>query len=165
MDYEFKVGVITVSDKGARGEREDKSGVAIKELIAEIGGVVERYEIVPDELDQIRDTIVAWCDLDRLDLIFTSGGTGFGPRDLTPEATLEAAQRMAPGISEAMRLAGLKNTPRAMLSRGVSCIRGKTLIVNLPGSEKGVRESLEAILDALPHALEVLCGKGGDCGG
>ena len=165
MAEEIKAGVLTVSDKGARGEREDRSGAAIRELLAIIGGKVERYEVVPDEMEHIKDTLIAWCDLHRLDLIITTGGTGFAPRDLTPEATAAVIERPAPGISEAMRLAGLEKTPRAMLSRGVSGIRGKTLIINLPGSEKGVRESLDAILPALPHAMEILTGKGGECGG
>jgi molybdenum cofactor synthesis domain-containing protein len=162
---EFKVGVLTVSDKGSRGEREDRSGEAIRELLALIGGKVDRYEVVPDEMEHIKDTLIAWCDLHRLDLIVTTGGTGFAPRDLTPEATAAVIERPTPGVSEAMRLTGLEKTPRAMLSRGVSGIRGKTLIINLPGSEKGVRESLEAIIPALPHAIEILTGKGGECGG
>jgi molybdenum cofactor synthesis domain-containing protein len=165
MADEIKAGVLTVSDKGARGEREDKSGEVIKELLALIGGEVERYEVIPDEIEHIKDTLIAWCDLHRLDLIITTGGTGFAPRDLTPEATAAVIERPAPGVSEAMRLAGLEKTPRAMLSRGVCGIRGKTLIINLPGSEKGVRESLDAILPALPHAMEILTGKGGECGG
>ena len=160
----IKAGILTMSDKGARGEREDKSGAAIKELLATIGGKVERYEVIPDEFELIKRTLAAWCDLYRLDLIVTTGGTGFSPRDVTPEAAAAVIERPAPGISEAMRLAGLAKTPHAMLSRGVSGIRGRTLIINLPGSEKGVRESLQAVLLALPHALEILSGQGGECG-
>lgn len=161
---EFRAGVLTVSDKGSKGEREDKSGAAIKEVLKAVPCQVEQYLIVPDEMDRIKDSIIAWCDLYRLDLIVTTGGTGFSPRDTTPEATRAAIERPAPGISEAIRLSGLKKTPHAMLSRAVSGIRGRTLIINLPGSERAVRESLEAILPALPHALEILSGKGGECG-
>jgi molybdenum cofactor synthesis domain-containing protein len=164
MPDEIKAGILTLSDKGARGEREDKSGAAIRELLATIGAVVERYDIIPDELELIKRELAAWCDLHGLDLIITTGGTGFAPRDLTPEATKAVIEREAPGIAEAMRSAGLKKTPRAMLSRAVAGIRGKTLIINLPGSEKGARESLAAILPALPHAIEILAGKGGECG-
>ncbi len=161
---EIKIGVLTMSDKGAAGEREDKSGAAIKELVATINGQVERYEVVPDEVDQISAKLIEWCDA-GLELVLTTGGTGFSPRDVTPEATAAVIERPTPGISEAIRLAGLKKTPRAMLSRATAGIRGRTLIVNLPGSEKAVRESLEAILDSLPHGIEVLTGQSGDCGG
>lgn len=164
MEHEFRAGIITVSDKGSRGERVDKSGEAIEELLTAEGFRIEKKVVVPDELVTIKDLLIAWADLDRLDLIVTTGGTGFSPRDVTPEATAAVIEKSAPGLSEAMRWEGLKKTPHAMLSRGISGIRGKTLIVNLPGSEKAVRESLEAILPALPHALEVLAGKGGECG-
>jgi len=164
MDYEFRAGIITVSDKGSRGERVDKSGEAIRELLTAEGFRIEKQAVLPDELETIKDALIAWSDLDRLDLIVTTGGTGFSPRDVTPEATARVIEKAAPGLSEAMRWEGLKKTPHAMLSRGVSGIRGRTLIVNLPGSEKAVRESLAAILPALPHALEVLAGRGGECG-
>jgi len=160
----FTAGILTVSDKGARGEREDKSGAALREILAAAGFSVARCEIVPDEQDRIKDTLIAWADLYRLNLILTTGGTGFAPRDRTPEATAQALERHAPGIGEAIRAYGLKKTPHAMLSRGIAGARGQTLIVNLPGSEKAVRESMEAILEALPHALELLCGQGGECG-
>jgi len=162
--FEFKAGVLTISDKSARGEREDKSGSAIKEILEGIPCLLDKYLVVPDEMERIKDTLIAWCDLHRLSLIITTGGTGFSPRDLTPEATRAVIERPAPGISEAIRMAGLQKTPHAMLSRGISGIRGRTLILNLPGSEKAVRESLEAILPALPHALEILSGKAGECG-
>jgi molybdopterin adenylyltransferase len=160
----FTAGILTVSDKGARGERTDTSGPALKAILEAAGFSVLRYEIVPDEQDRIRDTLIAWADLHRLNLILTTGGTGFAPRDRTPEATAAAIDRPAPGISEAIRFFGLQKTPRAMLSRGVSGARGRTLIVNLPGSERGARESIEAVLFSLPHALELLCGQGGECG-
>ncbi len=161
----YKAGVLTVSDKGAKGEREDRSGDAAKALLEEAGIIVEKRDVCPDELDRISETLAAWCDLHRLDLIVTTGGTGFAERDITPEATLKVVHKNAPGLSEAMRQKGLEKTPRAMLSRGVSGIRGKTLIVNLPGSEKGVRESLETVLPTLRHGLEILTGRGGECGG
>ncbi len=160
----YKAGVLTLSDKGAKGERADKSGDAVVEILEEAGLVIERREIIPDDLEGIKDKLIAWSDLAGLDLIVTTGGTGFSPRDVTPEATAAVIQRPTPGLSEAMRLAGLKKTPRAMLSRATSGIRGKTLIINLPGSEKGVRESLEAIAPSLDHGLEILTGGGGECG-
>jgi len=159
----LKVGILTISDKGAKGEREDKSGLAIKEQIKSIGAEIIRYQIVPDEPEVIKKILVEWC-AEGLDLILTTGGTGFSPRDNTPEATQAVIERPTPGINEAIRSYGLKKTPKAMLSRAVSGIRGKTLIINLPGSEKGVRESLEAILPVLPHAIEILSGKAGECG-
>jgi len=161
----YKAGVLTISDKGAKGEREDRSGDAAKALLEESGLTVEKRDVCPDELERVSETLSAWCDLHRLDLIVTTGGTGFAERDITPEATLKVVRKNAPGLSEAMRQKGLEKTPRAMLSRGVSGIRGKTLIINLPGSEKGVRESLETVLPVLRHGLEILTGRGGECGG
>jgi len=156
----IRAGILTVSDAGSRGEREDTSGAAIRELLVGIGGEVARYEVVPDERDQIAATLGAWCDASDVDLnlILTTGGTGLAARDITPEATLDIAERLAPGIAEAMRVEGMRHTPKAMLSRAVAAIRGRTLIINLPGSEKGVRESLGAVLDVLPHAVELLQG-------
>jgi molybdenum cofactor synthesis domain-containing protein len=159
----MKVGILTVSDKGARGEREDRSGPAIREVVAAAGGEVVRYRVVPDETGPIRAALVEWAD-EGIDIVLTTGGTGFSPRDWTPEATQAVIERETPGISEAIRLAGMKKTPTAMLSRAVAGIRKSTLIINLPGSEKAVRESLEAILPALPHAVEILRGRAGDCG-
>jgi molybdenum cofactor synthesis domain-containing protein len=159
----MKVGILTVSDKGAKGEREDRSGPAIREIIEAAGGQVVRTRVVPDDPDMISGTLVDWTD-EGLDLILTTGGTGFSPRDWTPEATRTVIEREAPGISEAIRLAGMKKTPTAMLSRAIAGIRRSTLIINLPGSEKAVRESLEAVMPALPHGLEILKGKGGECG-
>ncbi|MCL0034927.1 MogA/MoaB family molybdenum cofactor biosynthesis protein [Dehalococcoidia bacterium] len=159
----FIAGIITVSDKGSRGERKDESGAVIRDLLSGIGAQVSRYEIVPDERETISARLIEWADGAGIDLILTSGGTGLSPRDVTPEATLAVVERLAPGFSEAMRLESLKKTPMGILSRGVSGIRGKTLIVNLPGSPKAVREYLEVILPTLPHAIETLRGEASEC--
>jgi len=158
------VGILTVSDKGAVGEREDTAGPALRQLLEAGSFTVTHYDIVPDKHEALVATLVAWSDQVRLNLILTAGGTGLFPRDSTPEATLAVAERLVPGIPEAMRAAGLAKTPHAMLSRGVAAIRGNTLIINLPGSLKGATESLEAILPALPHALEKLQGSPAECG-
>lgn len=160
----IKVGVLTMSDKGARGEREDKSSQVIKEMLAPIGGVVEYYKVVPDDTAQIKEQLLHCCDILKLELILTTGGTGFGPRDNTPEATKEVIKREVPGIPEAMRLESMTKTPQAMLSRAVAGIRHKTLIINLPGSPKGVRECLNVVLPVLPHGMDILSGRGGECG-
>jgi molybdenum cofactor synthesis domain-containing protein len=127
-------------------------------LIVGAGGKVEQYAVVPDEVEMIASTLREWCDGGGLDVVLTTGGTGLAQRDITPEATMTVAERVVPGLAEAMRAEGMKHTPRAMLSRSVAVVRGSTLIVNLPGSEKGVRESLGAIIDVLPHAVELLRG-------
>lgn len=159
----MKVGILTVSDKGSRGEREDRSGPAIRQMIEAAGGEVVRAKIVPDEPRDIRESLIAWSD-EGLDLVLTTGGTGFSPRDWTPEATRSVIEREAPGLAEAMRRAGADKTPTAILSRAVAGIRKATLIVNLPGSEKAVRESLAAILPVLPHAVGILKGTDTECG-
>ena len=159
----MKVGILTASDKGARGEREDRSGPAVRELVEAAGGEVVRTVLVPDEPEAIREVLVAWSD-EGLDLILTTGGTGFSPRDRTPEATRAVIEREAPGIAEAMRRAGAERTPTAILSRGVAGIRKASLIVNLPGSERGARESLAAVLPALGHGVEILKGAASECG-
>ncbi len=160
----FQVGILTVSDRGAAGERQDTAGPALRQLLESHSFQVSHYDIVPDEPEALVATLVAWSDDADLDLILTAGGTGLFPRDSTPEATLAVAERLVPGIPEAMRAAGLAQTPHAMLARGVAAIRGSTLIINLPGSLKGATESLEAILPALPHALEKLKGSPTECG-
>ena len=159
----FRVGILTISDKGAAGERQDTAGPALRARLESGPFQVARYQVVPDEREAITAVLVAWSDREKLDLILTCGGTGLFPRDITPEATLAAGERLVPGIPEAMRAAGLTNTPHAMLSRGVAVIRGATLIINLPGSPKGALESLEAVIAALPHALEKLGGSPAEC--
>jgi len=160
----FRAGIITASDKGAAGEREDLSGPAIRQMLEETGAyTVTRSVILPDDRQQLAATMAQWCDQGLVDIIFTTGGTGFSPRDWTPEATLDVCQRMVPGIPEAMRAMSMQITPRAMLSRSAAGIRERTLIVNLPGSPKAVRESLGFILPALGHGLEILAGVTGEC--
>ncbi|MEG6520476.1 MogA/MoaB family molybdenum cofactor biosynthesis protein [Desulfotomaculum sp. 1211_IL3151] len=159
----YKIGIITMSDKGSQGQREDISGATIREMVKGLGNV-EQYCIVPDDPEVIKNTLVEFADQAGMDLILTTGGTGLGPRDNTPEATLAVIARQVPGLAEAIRAESLKKTPKAMLSRAVSGTRGKTLIINLPGSVKGVRECLEVILPVLPHGLEILTGRGGECG-
>jgi molybdenum cofactor synthesis domain-containing protein len=152
-----RVGILTVSDRSARGEREDTSGPVIRSFVEErLQWAVAEQRIVPDEPDAIRETLIAWCDDLHLNLIFTTGGTGFAPRDVTPEATRAVIGREAPGLAEAMRADSLQKTPHAMLSRAVCGLRGITLIINLPGSPKAVRENMEVIAPALPHAIDLL---------
>ncbi len=152
----YTVGVITASDKSSRGEREDLSGPAIRAMVQEAGGTVLRYLVLPDEAELLTETLRAWADAGDLDVLFTTGGTGLSPRDVTPEATLAVLHRETPGIAEALRVESLKKTPMAMLSRAVAGVRGRTLIINLPGSPKAVRECLEVLSPVLPHALETL---------
>ena len=159
----WQAAVITLSDKGARGEREDRSGPVIAQHLKDSGYEVVERLLLPDEAAPLKNQLIRLCDQRQLDLILTTGGTGFAPRDITPEATLAVAHRNAPGIAEAIRSASLSITPRAMLSRAVSVIRGKTLIVNLPGSPKACMESMDVFLDTLPHALDLLRGRVQDC--
>ena len=154
----IKVGIITASDKGSKGEREDRSGEVIKEMVTAKGWQVIDYVILPDEREQLSQKMKTWCDTGHVDLILTTGGTGFSKRDRTPEATLDIIEKQVPGIPEAMRYYSLQITPRAMLSRSVAGIRRDTLIVNLPGSPKAVRENLESILDSLEHGIGILKG-------
>lgn len=158
----FRIGVLTLSDKGSRGEREDESGRVIRELVAGLGEVAE-YQVIPDEEELIVRTLVEWADNKGLDLILTTGGTGLSPRDVTPQATLRVIDWQVPGIAEAMRQASLQKTSRAMLSRAIAGVRRRSLIVNLPGSPRGVRENLEVVLPALGHGLAKLKGDPSDC--
>lgn len=158
----FSIGVLTLSDKGSRGERVDESGRVLREMVSELGSV-ERYEVIPDEEETIVQTLVRWVDQDRLDLILTTGGTGLTLRDITPQATARVLDYQVPGMAEAMRAESLKKTPHAMLSRALTGVRRNTLIINLPGSPKGVRENLQVVLPALPHALAKLKGDPSDC--
>ncbi len=158
----IKVAIITVSDRSSRGEREDASGPAIKEMMEAAGHEIVSEEVIPDEQYEIEERLSRIGDHHLADLVLTTGGTGFGPRDLTPEATRAIIEREAPGLAEAMRAASLAKTPHAMLSRAVAGIYGETLIVNLPGSPKAVRENLEVILPALPHAVGLIRGEATD---
>ena len=152
----YKVAVLTISDKCSKGQREDKSGKIVQDIVKRLPGEVVKYEIIPDEPEMIKERIIDYCDNLKVDLVLTDGGTGFTARDFTPEATREVIEREVPGIPEAMRVECLKLTKRAMLSRAIAGIRGKTLIINLPGSTKGAQESLEAILEGLPHGLDMI---------
>lgn len=157
----YKVSIITVSDKGSKGQREDLSGKVIEEMVLPWADVVS-YRVIPDEKDLIKQAIID--ELDKADLILTNGGTGLHPRDVTPDATLEVIDKEIPGIAEAMRWKGYTKTKTAILSRAVAGVKGKTLIINLPGSPKAVRESLEVIMDALPHAIDKIKGDPSECG-
>jgi molybdenum cofactor synthesis domain-containing protein len=160
----YKAAILTASDKGASGQREDLSGPELERLLTETGFSIICRVTVPDERDLISAALIDLCDNKGADLILTTGGTGFSPRDLTPEATRDVIQRDVPGIPEAMRYESLKITDKAMLTRAVAGIRGMTLIINMPGSPKAVRECFEVIRPALPHAMEILTGRGGECG-
>lgn len=159
----MKIGILTISDKGSKGEREDLSGLAIIDIVTTMGWEVEAYDIIPDEIEIIKTKLLEYCDGLKVDIVFTSGGTGFAPRDVTPEATLAVIEKAVPGIPEAMRAGSMKITSRAMLSRAQAGIRGETIIINLPGSPKGVKECFEIILPALGHGVEILQGKTGEC--
>lgn len=160
----YQAAVITLSDKGSRGEREDKSGPLIAERLKTAGCEVAEALLIPDDKETLKQQLIRLADQRQLDLILTTGGTGFAPRDVTPEATMEVATKNAPGIAEAMRAYSMAITRRAMLSRGASVIRNKTLIINLPGSPKGCEECLDCIMDSLPHALDLLRDTVSDCG-
>lgn len=160
----YKVGIITSSDKGSKGEREDLSGRLIEEMIKEKGYKLVKKIILPDDREALSQEMINMADKLQVDLILTTGGTGFSQRDLTPEATKDVMTRDASGIAEAIRYNSLKITDRAMLSRGASVIRNQTLIVNLPGSPKAVRESLEFALDSIDHGLDILTARASECG-
>lgn len=159
----YSVGIITASDKGAAGERIDKSGEIIREIVENAGYVVKKYIMLPDEKEKLKKEMKHMADDLKINLVLTTGGTGFSARDITPEATKEVIERETPGISEAIRQYSMGVTKRAMLSRAVSGIRGNTLIINLPGSPKAVRESLEYIITELEHGLKILNGHEGEC--
>lgn len=159
----LRVGIITASDKGSRGEREDLSGPTLAKLVEEIGGDVVEYVVLPDDQTLLAEKMRHWVDELTLDLILTTGGTGFSLRDVTPEATLTVADRMVPGIAEVMRMESLKVTPKAMLSRAVAVLRKQTLIINMPGSPKAVRECFAAIAPAIPHGIQILKGEASEC--
>ncbi len=158
----FRAGIITVSDRSYAGERVDESGPAVMACLDASVYEVAETAVVPDEADLIKDKLLELCDKKNCDIIFTTGGTGFSPRDITPEVTEDVGERNVPGVAEAMRMCSMKYTPKAMLSRGVCVIRGRTLIVNLPGSPKAVKECLEYILEPLGHGLDILKGYGTD---
>ncbi len=160
----IRAAIITLSDKGSAGERDDESGMIIRDMITGIGASTVHYEILPDEKELITGSLKRLSDAGNIDLILTTGGTGVAPRDVTPEATREAIDREIPGIGEAMRAESLKKTPHAMISRAVAGIRRRTLIINLPGSPTAVRENLAVILPALTHMVEKIKGDPRDCG-
>ena len=155
----FKASILTISDKGAQGQRYDKSGEVIRDSLSPLDSHIVKYEIVPDEMDVICHKLVKWADEDDVDVIITTGGTGLSQRDVTPEATLSVVDKVVPGFAEAMRAESLNKTPMAMLSRATAGVRGKCLIINLPGSPKAVRECLEVVLPAIPHAVEIIKGE------
>ena len=155
----FSAGILTVSDKGWQGQRLDKSGEVIRDSLTRVDSRLVKYEIVPDEMQVIAGKLAGWADDGGVDVILTTGGTGLGPRDVTPEATLSVVERVASGFSEAMRGQTLSVTPMAMLSRATAGVRGRCLIINLPGSPKAVRECLDVILPAIPHAVEIIKGE------
>lgn len=158
----INAAVLTVSDKGSRGERADSGGEYIVAELRKLGMTVDRYEIVPDELDAIAAKLKQWADDGAADLIFTTGGTGMALRDVTPEATLKVIDKEVPGIADMLRSSGFKNTPTAILSRGIAGVRGRCLIINLPGNPRAVQEYIELVMPVIPHAIDTLQGKVGD---
>jgi len=154
----IKAGILTISDKGFRSERQDLSSQAIREYLGRLDSQIVKYEIVPDEMDIISHKLAEWADEGKIDVIITTGGTGLSQRDVTPEATLSIVEKVVPGFSEAMRIKTLDKTPMAMLSRATAGVRGKCLIINLPGNPKAVSECLEVILPAITHAIEIITG-------
>jgi molybdopterin adenylyltransferase len=159
----YETGVLTISDKGSEGLRKDDSGEIISQILQRQGFRITKKKIVPDERQKIVNALVEWADKDKLPLIVTTGGTGLSPRDITPQATLDIIDYQVPGMAEAMRAASLRKTPHAMISRAIVGVRGRSLIINLPGSPTGAEENLSVLLPALPHALSKLCGDPSDC--
>lgn len=160
-----RVAILTLSDKGARGERVDESGPALSAWLADHGVITVEALIIADEMDQITETLINWAELDIADLILTTGGTGLSPRDVTPEATMQVVDRLVPGLGELMRMESLKKTPMASLSRAVAGIKGRSLIINLPGSPKAALENLEAVWPAVGHGIDKIRGDQQDCAG
>lgn len=163
MQKEIRAGVLTISDKGAKGLREDESGEIILRMLEDFGLTVVKREIIPDDRQQIADTLIMWVDKDGLALIITSGGTGLSPTDVTPQAMEQIIDYQVPGLAEAMRAASLKKTPHAMISRAMAGVRDSSLIINLPGSPRGAEENLSVVLPALDHGLSKLAGDTTDC--
>ncbi len=159
----FSCAVLTMSDKGSRGEREDESGPMLQEMLRDEGYQLRAYKIVPDQIEVIAATLMEWVDHDKIDLILTTGGTGVSPTDLTPEAMRKVIEKEVPGMAEAMRAASLLKTPHAVLSRSMAGIRGTSLIINLPGSKRAAMENIVVLLPALPHALDKIKGSTSDC--
>jgi len=159
----IKAGVLTISDKGFKGQRKDESGPLVAEILTKAGYTVERQSIVPDYYEKIAECLIEWVDKDGLSIIVTTGGTGVSPSDITPEATLKVIRYQIPGMAEAMRTASLTKTPHAMLSRAIVGVRGNTLIINLPGSPEGAKENLAVVLPAVNHALAKIAGDSSDC--
>ena len=159
----MKAGILTLSDKGAKGERKDLSGPALREWLEQRGVETSVYEMIPDEKDLISAKLVEWADKAEVDIILTTGGTGVSPRDVTPDATVTVLDRVIPGLGELMRMRSLAKTPSAALSRAVGGIRGRTLIINLPGSPRGAVENIEAVWDCVPHAVAKIQGDQSDC--
>ena len=155
----LNVGILTISDKGWQGQRQDKSGEEIRDSLSRLNSHIVKYEVIPDEMDVIASKLTEWADGGDVDIILTTGGTGLGPRDVTPEATLSVVNKVVPGFAEAMRAETFNATPMAILSRAVAGVRGKCLIVNLPGSPQAVKECLEVVLPAIPHAVEIIKGE------
>lgn len=155
----LNIAILTVSDKGSQGQRQDKSGEIIRDILSRVESTIIKYEVVPDERDIIAGKLIEWADGGGVDIILTTGGTGLARRDVTPEATQSVIDRNAPGFVEAMRAKSLQKTPMAVLSRGISGLRGQCLIINLPGSPRAVQECLEVILPAIPHAVEIIKGE------
>jgi molybdopterin adenylyltransferase len=160
----IKVAIITISDKGARGQREDISKKAIEKILGQLETDIVWYSIVPDEMSLIKNALIEAVETHHADLVLTTGGTGFAKRDITPEATRAVIEKIVPGISEIIRVESFKKTSHAILSRAIAGIRGESLIINLPGSPKGVQESLGVILEALPHGIDILKGEADECG-
>ncbi|EKS4344150.1 molybdopterin adenylyltransferase [Clostridium sporogenes] len=159
----IKIAIVTISDKGSKGERKDETGKVLQDILEKEGYKVEEYKIIPDEINIISEELIKLCDEKKVNLIITNGGTGFSKRDVTPEATEKVIEKHVPGFGEAMRASSLSITPKAILSRGIAGIRKDSLIINLPGSPKAALENLQAVLGAIPHGIEILLGEASEC--